>query len=99
MGQPTKSSGKESSGKESSGKESSGKQSEAADEEPRNAIEAFVIEPGLTVIQPGPYGRTATILKHASVSAKSKDLAATLAAAREAHDPATKVRTDHVRNA
>jgi hypothetical protein len=78
---------------------SSGKESEAADEEPRNAIEAFVIEPGLTVIQPGPYGRTATILKHASVSAKSKDLAATLAAAREAHDPATKVRTDHVRNA
>lgn len=86
-------------GHSSESAESNGKESEATDAEPRNAIEAFVIKPGLTVIEPGPYGRTATILKHASISAKSKELASTLAAAQEAHDPASKVRKDHVRNA
>jgi hypothetical protein len=67
--------------------------------QPRNAIEYFAIEPGLTIIEPGPYGRTATILKHASISAKSSQLAATLAEAQKTHDPANKVRKDHVRNA
>ena len=94
---PGESDAKKSKSDESKGNKST--DSESADAEPRNTIEPFVIEPGLTVIQPGPYGRTAKILAHASVNAKSKELAEALDQAQEAHAPATKTRTDHVRNA
>jgi hypothetical protein len=61
------------------------------------AFEDLDLAPGVTVLQPDPYGQTAKVLARAAADAEEKALAATIAAALAAHDPAPKTRRAHVR--
>ena len=59
----------------------------------------MTLEPGLTLVQADPYGRTGKILAHAAVRAKAADLAEALTTGREQHAPEAKSRRAHLRQA
>ena len=63
------------------------------------ADHGLALEPGLTLVQPGPYGRTGKVLAAAPLSVSAENLARTLERGREKHAPVAKSRRAHIRAA